>query len=308
MSNATFPIPAVPALDTIDRALYAEAFLQRWDVATTRESYRTDLATFFAWCDSHQLNVFTLHRVHLEVFVRYLGEERRNCVTTIHHRIGTIRQFYELALDDDLIAKNPTRMLKLPKRPPISAADKALTPREFERMAWAAAESNPTDYALILTMGMCGLRVTPACSLDVETATIVEQAHRMFEFVNKGGERMRVPQPPAVIQAVDRIIEGRESGPLFLRRDGSRMTRSSADRVVQRLAKRAGIARKVSPHTMRHTFSVTSLDSGVPLEAVALSLGHKDSSTTFRHYGRKRIPNNQHSSYTVAGSIRLPNL
>ena len=197
-------------------------------------------------------------------------------------------------------------MLKLPKRPPVSSVEKALSPRDHERLVWAAAESSATDYALVLTMGMCGLRVTPACSLDVETATVVDQAYRLFVFVNKGGETMSVPQPPAVIQAVDRVIDGRTTGPLFLRRDGSRMTRRSAARVMTRLAKAAGITQTVTPHTLRHTFAVTSLANGSPLEDVALSMGHKDSSTTFMHYGRKKIPNNQHTSHVVAGSIELP--
>lgn len=292
----------------MDRELYAESFLQRWDCENTRNGYRMDLRVLFSWCDAHRLDVFTLHRMHLEIFVRHLAEERGNIPTTIHHRICTISQFYDLAIDDDLSKKNPTRYLKLPKRRQSRAAEKALSPRDFERLVWAAAESNPTEYALVLTLGMCGLRISPACSLDVETSTVIEHAHRVFVYVTKGGDVEHAPQPPAVIQAVDRIIDGRTTGPLFLRRDGSRMTRVSAARIITRLAKTAGIEQNCTPHTLRHTFAVTSLDDGAPLEAVALSMGHKDSSTTYRSYGRRRIPNNQHTSHLVAASIRLPAL
>ena len=306
-SSYVTALPAPGQLTALDLEFYIEAFLQRWDNENTRVTYRTDLETLQGWCTANGLDLFTLHRIHLEVFMRYLRDERGNSASTILHRMGTLSQFFDLAVDDGLSAKNPTRLLKLPKRPSSNSIDKALTARQFERLVWAAA-ANPTEYALVVIMGMCGLRISPTCALDVETATVVDQAYRMFVFVNKGGERMSVPQPPAVMQAVDRAVGGRTSGPLLLRRDGSRMTRQSAAKIITRLAKKAGVDRTVTPHSLRHTFAVTSLAGGAPLEAVALSMGHKDPSTTFRHYGRPRIPNNQHTSHMVAGSILIPDL
>lgn len=300
---------SVPAqLADIDLEFYVDAFLQRWESENTRRTYRGDIEALMHWCEKNGLNVFSLHRIHMEVFMRYLADERGNSASTIIHRIGTIGQLFELAVDDGLAPKNPTRLLKMPKRPPEDATSRALSSRDYERLVWAAAESSPTEYALVLTMGMCGLRISPACSLDVETATVVEQAHRKFVFVSKGGATERVPQPPAVMQAIDIIIAGRTSGPLFLRRDGSRMTRGSALKVMKRLARSAGITQTMTNHTLRHTFAVTSLNKGATIEETALSLGHKDSSTTFRFYGRKQIPDNQHTSHRVAGSIELPRL
>ncbi|MDJ0426015.1 tyrosine-type recombinase/integrase [Rhodococcus fascians] len=304
--ETTVPPSASPI--PLDREFYVDGFLQRWDCENTRRAYRSDIEALQSWCTTKGLDLFSLHRIHLEVFMRYLADERGNSAMTILHRIGTIGQFVELAVDDGLSAKNPTRLLKLPMRPPEDAISKALSSRDFERLVWAAAESNATEYALVLTMGMCGLRVSPACSLDVETATVVNQAHRQFVFTTKGGATQRVPQPPAVIQALDLAIAGRTLGPLFLRRDGSRMTRSSALRVMKRLARAAGITQRVTNHTLRHTFAVTSLNGGASIEETALSLGHKDSSTTFRFYGRKSIPDNQHTSHRVVGSILLPSL
>ncbi|MBY4381897.1 tyrosine-type recombinase/integrase [Rhodococcus fascians] len=308
LETTALPSALPTHLGDIDLDFYIEAFLQRWHCENTRTAYRSDIDVLRGWCTAHGLDLLSLHRIHIEMFMRYLVDERNNSATTIHHRIGTISQFFELAVDDGLSAKNPTRLLKLPKRPPVDATSKALSSRDYERLVWAAAESNATEYALVLTMGMCGLRVSPACSLDVETATVMNQAHREFVFVTKGGETQHVPQPPAVMQAVDLAIDGRTNGPLFLRRDGSRMTRSSALKVVKRLARKAGITQRVDNHTLRHTFAVTSLSDGATLEETALSLGHKDSGTTYRFYGRKTIPNNQHTSHRVAGSILLPDL
>ncbi|OZE92115.1 hypothetical protein CH302_23670 [Rhodococcus sp. 15-2388-1-1a] len=306
MLNATLPTINATTLDGIDREFYADSFIRRWDSENTRATYRDDLKVFFGWCDGHGLDVFAAHRTHLEIFVRYLAEERGNAISTIHHRMATLRQFYELALDDDLVRKNPCRLVKLPRIQIDNTRAKSLTAREFDRLVDVAAASTPTDYALTLVMGICGLRVSAACSLDVETSTVVEQAHRVFLFTQKGGQVTTVPQPPMVIQAVDRAIDGRTTGPLLRRRDGSRMTRSSAARVVKRLAKKAGINRSISPHTLRHTFCEASLNANVPLEIVAKSMGHKDSSTTYRHYSRRGLPSNMHSSYVVAGKMLVP--
>ncbi|OZC60023.1 hypothetical protein CH276_18780 [Rhodococcus sp. 06-470-2] len=307
--ESTSPIPAAPATTPvgIDRAMYVESFVHRWD-GNTRKSYRDDLAMFFRWCDTHDINVFTAHRTHLELYMRYLAEERHNCATTIRHRIGTLRLFYEICLDDDLCTKNPTRLLRLPKIKVDQTREVALNGMEFNALIAAAASSRPQEYALIMIMGICGLRVSEACSLDVESSLLMSKAHRMFQFVQKGGDIAQVPQPPLVMQAVDRAIDGRISGPLLLRRDGQRMTRRAADRVVKRLAKKAGIDRPVSCHMLRHTAAMTAYRAKVPMEIISRSLRHKEIGTTYKFYNRGVVLTNEHSSHVVAGQVLAPDL
>lgn len=309
MLNATAltAAPVTLVMDAADRALYGEAFLQRWD-GNTRLSYRDDLKIFFNWCDNNMLDVFTAHRAHLEMFMRYLKDVRGNGPSTIRHRMGTLRTFYEIALDDDLVRKNPCRLLRLPKVHIDQDRKIALSDRDFERLVWAAAASKPTDYALILLMGVCGLRVSEACSLNVEGVTGIQDAHRMLRFVEKGGGFANVPQPPLVIQAVDRCVGARTSGALLLRRDGSRMTRRSADRVVKRLANAAHIQQRLSNHGLRHTAAMSAARAKVPMEIVARSLRHKDVSTTYKFYDRGVQLTNSHSAYAVAGQIQAPPL
>ncbi|MDT0223433.1 tyrosine-type recombinase/integrase [Gordonia sp. AC31] len=89
-----------------------------------------------------------------------------------------------------------------------------------------------------------------------------------------------------------------------MRRDGSRMTRRSADRVVKRCATAAGIvAIPVSPHTLRHTFVVLALDAGVPPRTVQLSARHAELSTRLNTYDRGRQVLDDHASYAVAGCL-----
>ena len=292
-------------VDQADRALYVESFLHRWD-GLTRTSYRDDLRMFFAWCDDNRIDVFSAHRTHLERYMRHLAEERGNKPATICHRISTLRQFYEIALDDDLVRKNPCRLLRLPKVRVDQERKISLDSLDFDRLIHTAAAGTPSEYALIMIMGICGLRVSEACSLDIETSLLLAKAHRMFRFVQKGGETALVPQPPVVMQAVDRAIGERTSGPLLLRRDGSRMTRRSADRVVKRLAQKAGIEQTVSPHVLRHTAAMTAFTAKVPMEIISRSLRHKEIGTTYKFYNRGVLLTNEHASHIVAGQIHTP--
>ncbi|MGN7133878.1 tyrosine-type recombinase/integrase [Rhodococcoides corynebacterioides] len=298
-------LPAPAATETLDRFdvdLFVASFLSRYD-GKTRERYTADLCRFLEWCDRHHLSPFQLRRQHLEVYAKYLAEERGNCPTTVAHRLGTLRLFYELAVDDDLIIKNPTRLLRIPKRRRVVGEKIHLNRAEMQAVARAAYDSSPVDYALVVIMGYTGMRVSEVCSLDVEHVLSFSKGHRVMEFVQKGGDIATVPQPPVVMRAIDAVIAGRTSGPLLLRRDGTRMTRRSADRVVKRVARVAGIAMTVSPHTFRYSFCVNSIDAGVPLREVQVSMRHKDISTTISVYDRGRANLDTHASHTLAAYL-----
>ena len=301
MPDATLLPPTVP----VDELwLFLEGYLMRWEGSNTQAAYRQDLANFCQWCARHQLHpIHDVRRQHLELYMRYLKDERQNSPSTIARRIGTLSQMYELAIDDDLITKNPARLVRRPKAQIDQARRIALSREETQRLVRAAYDSSPTDYALIMLMGYLGLRVSEACDLDVADCLHVAKAHRCVRFVGKGGKLALIPQPPAVMRAIDAAIGDRTEGPLLLRRDGSRMTRRSADRVVKRCAKTAGITGPVSPHTLRHGFIVGSIDAGVPIRQVQLSARHADITTTIKIYDRGRANLDTHSAHALAAYL-----
>ncbi|QAX92852.1 tyrosine-type recombinase/integrase [Gordonia phage Mutzi] len=301
MSHAT----QACVLSRADLDLYIESFLARWENPNTRDAYRNDLAMWLRWCDDHAKDpIGDASRPLVEMWMRWLRDERGNAAPTINHRVGTLSQFFELALDDDLVRKNPCRLVRRPKAVPDADQRIALTRPELQRLEAVAAASGPTDHALVMLMGYCGLRVSEACGLEVTDCHEIAKAHRCVRFVGKGGKPALVPQPPAVQRAVDAAIGGRTEGPLLVRRDGTRMTRRSADRVVKRLARAAGnTSVKVSPHTLRHSFVVNALDAGAPPRTVQLSARHADISTTLSTYDRGRQALDDHAAYIVAGYI-----
>ena len=87
-------------------------------------------------------------------------------------------------------------------------------------------------------------------------------------MLRKGGKLVTMPLAPWVARAVDLAIGERLEGPIFLDANGERVDRHAAGRIVRRVARRAGIGKRVGPHTLRHAFITAALDAGVPLRDV----------------------------------------
>jgi integrase len=121
--------------------------------------------------------------------------------------------------------------------------------------------------------------------------------------VRKGGKTAIVPLAPRVARAVDLAIGERLDGPIFLDANGQRLDRHAAGRIVRRVARRAGITKRVGPHTLRHAFITAALDAGVPLRDVQEAASHADPRTTTMRYDRGRQSLDRHATYIVATFI-----
>jgi site-specific recombinase XerD len=301
MTNVEITRPApLPIAMEDDFGPFAESFLLRWD-GITRYNYRDDIRMFLSWCQIKGYDPYVdIRRPHLEMYMEWMKSERHNAPATIKRRIGTIRQFYDLALDDDLVMKNPARMLRVPKVHIDFTVKVALEDFEVTRLLEAACDASPSDYALCCLMAYCGLRVQETVELNVEDIWLEHKGVRALRFRAKGSTWDIVPMPDVVVRAVEAAAGDRQEGPLFLNGLGVRQNRRGADRVVKRVAKKAGITRVISPHTLRHSSIVSAIDAGVPLRDVQLSARHRDISTTIRLYDRGRHAFETHSAHTLA--------
>src|SRR4029077_15454613 len=118
----------------------------------------------------------------------------------------------------------------------------------------------------------------------------------------KGGKTTTLPLAPRTSRAIDLAIGERRTGPTFVNRAGHRAARHGAARIVERLARAAGIPAHITPHTLRHAFITAALDAGVPLRDVQEAASHADPRTTMR-YGRARGSLDRHATYIVAAYI-----
>jgi len=143
--------------------------------------------------------------------------------------------------------------------------------------------------------------VSEATGADIEHRGL-ERGHRTLVITRKGGKVVTIPLAPRTARAIDLATGERTEGPLFLTADGKRLDRHGAARIVRRVTRRAGIAKHVSPHTLRHAFITAALDAGVPLRDVQEAASHADPRTTMR-YDRACTSLDRHATYIVAAFI-----
>jgi integrase len=172
---------------------------------------------------------------------------------------------------------------------------------ELGALLVAAGLGQPGEHALVSLLALNGLRVSEATGADIE-ALGIERGHRTLVITRKGGKVVTIPLAPRTARAIDLAVGERSEGPIFLAAGGRRLDRHGAARIVRRTARRAGIAKNVGPHTLRHAFITAALDAGVPLRDVQEAASHADPRTTMR-YDRARTSLDRHATYIVAAYV-----
>jgi integrase/recombinase XerD len=234
----------------------------------TREAYALDLRQFTAWCRQRQLRLFAVRRADIELFARDL-EAAGRARATVTRRLSTIAGLYKYAVEEDLLAHSPAAHVRRPRL-------------DYESHA-AGLDRNEVG-ALLVAAGLGA-----------------ERGHRTLAITRKGGKKAVIPLAPRTARAIDLAVGERCEGPIFVTAAGERLDRHGAGRIVRRVARRAGLAKKIGPHTLRHAFITAALDAGVPLRDVQEAASHADPRTTMR-YDRARVSLDRHATYIVAAS------
>jgi site-specific recombinase XerD len=299
------PEPASAQLVSTPPPLFDEArlavggFLARYS-GNTRSGYASDLRGWFAWCVHVGLEPFTALRVHIELYARWMEEERHLARATIGRRLSTIVGFYRFAVIDGFMTESPAEHVRRPKIDTESTT-LGLDRMELGAFLAQAAAAGAVDHALACLLGLLGLRVSEACRIDIENLGS-ERGHRTVTVLGKGPKLALIPLPPRVGRAIDLAAGERLAGPVLLSRSGKRLDRHGATRIVRRVARKAGITKHISPHSLRHSFITAALDAGVPLRDVQIAARHADPRTTTR-YDRARNNLDRHASYVVTAFV-----
>jgi integrase/recombinase XerD len=246
----------------------------------TREAYTLDLRQFTGWCRTRSLPLFSVRRADIETFAREL-EARGRARATVTRRLCTIAGFYKYAVEEELLEHSPAAHARRPRLDYESHAT-ALDRNELGALLVAAGLGPSAEHALISLLALNGLRVPEATGADIEHLGL-ERGHRTLVITRKGGTVVTIPLAPRTARAIELAVGERAEGPLFLAGDGRRLDRHGAARIVRRVTRRAGIAKHVSPHTLRHAFITAALDAGVPLRDVQEAASHADPRTTIRY-------------------------
>jgi integrase/recombinase XerD len=257
-STSTEVAVAEPAFSNAERLALA-GFLAGY-TGLTREAYALDLRQYASWCHQHHVRLFQARRADIDGFARDL-EARGRARATVTRRLCTIAGFYRYAVEEELLEHSPAAHVRRPRLDYESQAT-GLDRNELGALLVAAGLGTAAEHALISLLAINGLRVSEAVGADIE-ALGIERGHRTLVVTRKGGKIVTVPLAPRTARAIDLTVGERCEGPIFLAPGGRRLNRHGAGRVVRRIACRAGIAKKVGPHTLRHAFITAALDAGV---------------------------------------------
>ena len=210
---------------------------------STRVSYATDLRLFSAWCREANLTLFSVRRAHLELFGRWM-EERGLMRSTVARRLSTLTSFYRYCQEEELIARSPAVNLRRPKVD-YDSRTLGLDRNELGAFLVQAGIGSPRDHALAVLLAVNGLRISEALGADIVDLDY-ERGHRTLKILRRGGKQVTIPLAPRTSRVIDLYIGERTTGPIFLGAHGTRMDRHAADRTVKRLARQAGITKRIS--------------------------------------------------------------
>ncbi|HVX38947.1 MAG TPA: site-specific tyrosine recombinase XerD [Gemmatimonadaceae bacterium] len=216
---------------------------------------------------------------------------------SIRRNISAVRTYFRFLLADGVLTRDPSERLDTPKRwrtlPDVLTVDEAL------KLLAAPTLDDPLafrDRAMLELAYGAGLRVSEWITLGVRDVLLEDKLVRVF---GKGSKERLVPIGRSAIGAVatylrelrPKLENGAGQGVLLLNARGEPLTRMGAWKILQKYVERAGIAKHVSPHTLRHSFATHLLEGGADLRAVQEMLGHADISTTqiYTHVDREYL-------------------
>jgi len=263
----------------------------------TIDAYRRDLGRFveFAITKGARAPVDVTARL-LRDFV-YQLKDIGLAPASIRRSVSALRTYYRFLLADGIVVRDPSERLETPKR--WRTLPEVLTVDEVQRLLASPTLDDSLyfrDRALLELAYGAGLRVSEWITLGVRDLVLEEALVRVF---GKGSKERLVPIGRQAIAAVaiyvrelrPRLEKGEGKGVLFLNARGQPLTRMGAWKILQRHVERAGIEKRVTPHTLRHSFATHLLEGGADLRAVQEMLGHADISTTqiYTHVDREYL-------------------
>ncbi|MGD2135462.1 MAG: site-specific tyrosine recombinase XerD [Gemmatimonadales bacterium] len=286
----------------LDRAFWVEGF--------------QDYLTFEAGSSPHTVEGYTRDVRRMAEFAGSRGIERPDAVTpkllrqfvyhlkdlglapaSIRRQVSTVRTYYRFLIGEGYASSDPSDRLELPKGwrtlPDVLTHDEVdallAAPNPDEQLAWR-------DRALLEIAYATGVRVSELVGLGL---TDVWFDDALVRVLGKGSKERHIPIGRRALGAAalyareirPTLDRGRTDDRFFLNARGTPLSRVGAWGIIKRCAERAGIPKRVTPHTLRHTFATHLLEGGADLRAVQEMLGHADLSTTqiYTHVDREYL-------------------
>jgi len=267
----------------------------------TLEAYRSDLLQFGEWLGRTGRDPLAVGHSELTQFANEIASGRADkppaAPATLQRKVACLRSFYRHLRRTGVLATDPTAHLRAPKQgrklPQVLSRDEVA---ELLRQPRGTEPAALRDRALLETMYACGLRASEAIDLEIGD---VDLEAGILRARGKGSKERLVPIGSAAANALTaylqrgraRLVGDRWEARLFVNQRGAGLSRQGLYKIVQRHAASAGLASKMSPHTLRHSFATHLLAGGCDLRSLQEMLGHADIATTqlYTHLSAERL-------------------
>lgn len=245
----------------------------------TIDSYLSDLRDF------GEKDLLQISKPQLqEHFTKLLGNGIQP--RTIARKLSALRRFYEFAIQNQWTTQNPTLDFETPrylKSLPVVLSQEEIYNIINEAANHGSSTANPTDALMIRLLYATGIRVSELVTLKPED---FDSSQGLLRILGKGQKQRWVPldlqtQKQLISYLSDfRSTKHRSGNSLFISRQGRPFTRQGFWKLIKKHALKAGVIKKLSPHSFRHAFATHLLENGMNLRSLQMLLGHSDVSTT----------------------------
>lgn len=262
----------------------------------TRAAYKRDLGQLETYFHGKRADWRSAGNVVLRGFLAGLYEQKRQ-KSTIGRKLAAVRSFYDYAVRQRWIEANPARVLATPRQE--KKVPSFLSEDEMARFLDLPASDDPLDLrdrAVLELLYASGIRVSELTSVNLEDFGFSD---RLIRVRGKGKKERLIPfgrKAETTLRAWLRarpIVLGERLGQnaMFLNYKGGRLTSRSVERIVRKYILKTAIGRRISPHSLRHSFASHLLGRGADLRAIQELLGHASLATTqkYTHLDLKQL-------------------
>lgn len=271
--------------------------LERGLSPNTRDAYGSDLKALDAFLEARKIRSFNdVTRKHILDFLM-AEKDRGQSVNSISRRLVAIRVFFAFLQREGLLATNALEAMESPKLWKVLPG--VLSTKEVDRLLEAPAGNDATslrDQAMLELFYATGLRVSEMAALRVDD---LHFDSGYLRCMGKGSKVRVVPFGERARRRLESYLKDVRPGlarddterQVFLTYRGTKFSRKGIWKLIKNYARRAGIGKNVSPHTLRHSFASHLLANGAPLRVIQEMLGHADIATTqiYTHVDQGRL-------------------
>jgi integrase/recombinase XerC len=255
----------------------------------TIRCYSIDCHQFLSWIQENDLTVThpaAITKSHLSEYLSSLSDQGLSGRTRAR-KLAAIKEYFRFLVNSGFILLSPAETMIAPKRERNSRT--YLTVAEYTRLL-SLAGSNPRDYAILQMFLQTGIRISELCNLTLSDVDLADRTLTIRQ--GKGMADRTIELEKKGCQAIKNYLQSRPqnlSDSLFLNYQAEPLSERGVQKLLQKYVKLSGITKKISPHSLRHTFATYKAERGVSPYQLQQWLGHRNLNTTqiYVHLGKQ---------------------